>query len=134
MRWELRCEIHGGDAITSPESDQCVLNTGTRRDRTSGDRLPVPLAGTALTPRRHGSSSKLSAVIDFGTCGIGDPAGDLVMAWTYFAGDDRRTFRQAGGLPEGTWPRARGWAMWAGLFSPGPEGFQSRGLADPVVG
>lgn len=28
------------------------------------------------------ADGRLSAVIDFGTCGVGDPACDLVMAWT----------------------------------------------------
>lgn len=85
----------------------------------------------------------LSAVIDFGTSGVGDPACDLVMAWTYFEGDERKVFREAVGLPDDTWRRARGWALWkalvtmAGLSSPDPEGLQSRALvqvlADPVV-
>jgi aminoglycoside phosphotransferase (APT) family kinase protein len=85
----------------------------------------------------------LSAVIDFGTSGVGDPACDLVMAWTYFEGDERKVFREATGLPDDTWRRARGWALWkalvtmAGLSSPDPEGFQSqvliRALEDPVV-
>ncbi|MFE4367915.1 aminoglycoside phosphotransferase family protein [Streptomyces sp. NPDC056835] len=80
------------------------------------------------------TDGKLSAVIDFGTCGVGDPACDLVMAWTYFAGDERRAFREAVDLPDDTWRRARGWALWkalvtmAGLSSPDPEGFQTRAL------
>ncbi|WP_188195503.1 aminoglycoside phosphotransferase family protein [Nonomuraea sp. SYSU D8015] len=74
---------------------------------------------------------RLSAVIDFGTCGVGDPACDLVMAWTHFAGDERKVFREAVGLSDDTWRRARGWALWkalatmAGLSSPDPEGFQN---------
>ncbi|MFF4771818.1 aminoglycoside phosphotransferase family protein [Microtetraspora fusca] len=83
---------------------------------------------------------KLSAVIDFGTCGIGDPACDLVMAWTYFVGDERKIFREAVGLPDDTWRRARGWALWKALIimsGSDPEGIQSRilmhVLADPVI-
>ncbi|MEJ3746456.1 aminoglycoside phosphotransferase family protein [Actinomycetes bacterium KLBMP 9797] len=86
---------------------------------------------------------RLSAIIDFGTCGVGDPACDLVIAWTYFVGDERRVFADAVGLPLDTWRRARGWALWkalatmAGLSSPDPEGLQARALvqilADPVV-
>ncbi|GLF99196.1 aminoglycoside phosphotransferase family protein [Streptomyces yaizuensis] len=86
----------------------------------------------------------LSSVIDFGTCGTGDPACDLVIAWTHFAGTERRVFREAAGLDDDTWRRARGWALWkalatmAGLSSPDPTGVQSRVLAevlrDPVVG
>ncbi|MET8982429.1 aminoglycoside phosphotransferase family protein [Streptomyces sp. NPDC004539] len=77
---------------------------------------------------------RLSAVIDFGTCGVGDPACDLVIAWTYFEGAEREAFREAVGLPDDAWRRARGWALWkalvvlAGLSSPDPEGVQRRVL------
>ncbi|MEJ3749848.1 aminoglycoside phosphotransferase family protein [Actinomycetes bacterium KLBMP 9797] len=59
---------------------------------------------------------KLAAVIDFGTSGVGDPACDLVIAWTMFAGDSRRAFRQAVAHDEDAWARARGWALWKALL------------------
>jgi aminoglycoside phosphotransferase (APT) family kinase protein len=62
------------------------------------------------------ADGKLTAVIDFGTSGVGDPACDLVIAWTMFSGDRRRAFRQAVGQDEGTWARARGWAVWKALL------------------
>ncbi len=37
---------------------------------------------------------RLAAVIDFGTCGVGDPACDLVIAWTFLAGEGRSVFRE----------------------------------------
>lgn len=58
------------------------------------------------------ASGALSAVIDFGTCGVGDPACDLVPAWTLFEGDARDAFVAAVGLDDATWSRARGWALW----------------------
>ncbi|GAA1442679.1 aminoglycoside phosphotransferase family protein [Nocardiopsis tropica] len=86
----------------------------------------------------------LSAVIDFGCCSVGDPACDLVMAWTFFTAEERPVFREAVGLPSDTWRRARGWALWkalvtmAGLSSPDQRGVQRRVLshvlADPVTG
>jgi aminoglycoside phosphotransferase (APT) family kinase protein len=86
---------------------------------------------------------RLSALIDFGTCGVGDPASDLQIAWTYFDGDDRRAFRDAVGLDADTWRRARGWALWkalvtlAGLSSPASETAHRRSLegilADPII-
>jgi aminoglycoside phosphotransferase (APT) family kinase protein len=60
---------------------------------------------------------RLCAVIDFGTCGVGDPACDLVMAWTFFSGSSRDTFRRAVGHDDATWARARGWALWKALIS-----------------
>lgn len=62
------------------------------------------------------ADGKLAAVIDFGTSGVGDPACDLVIAWTMFAGDDRAAFRHAIGQDAGTWARARGWALWKALI------------------
>lgn len=79
-----------------------------------GDVAPVNLI---LENRR------LSAVIDWGNCAIGDPACDLVIAWTHLRGAARTAFREAMTLDQGTWDRARGWALWKALIL-------STGLAD----
>jgi len=60
---------------------------------------------------------RLAAVIDFGTCGVGDPACDLVLAWTFLTGPARRRFHRTVGLDDETWARARGWALWKSLIS-----------------
>jgi aminoglycoside phosphotransferase (APT) family kinase protein len=60
---------------------------------------------------------RLSAVIDFGTCGVGDPACDLVIAWTFFDGAGRARFVEDVGQDAGTWARARGWALWTALIT-----------------
>lgn len=59
----------------------------------------------------------LAGVIDFGTCGVGDPACDLVIAWTFFSGESRAVFRRAVGQDDGTWARARGWVLWKSLIT-----------------
>lgn len=59
---------------------------------------------------------QLSAVIDFGSMGIGDPACDLVIAWTFFKGESRDAFRIALPLDNDTWARGRGWALWKALI------------------
>jgi aminoglycoside phosphotransferase (APT) family kinase protein len=59
---------------------------------------------------------KLSAVIDFGGLGVGDPACDLVIAWKFFQGKSRKTFREMVPLDAGTWARGRGWALWKALI------------------
>ncbi|GAB2600613.1 aminoglycoside phosphotransferase family protein [Streptomyces capparidis] len=59
---------------------------------------------------------KLAAVIDFGTSGVGDPACDLVIAWTMFSGESREAFRAAVGQDAAMWARARGWALWKALL------------------
>jgi aminoglycoside phosphotransferase (APT) family kinase protein len=59
---------------------------------------------------------RLSAVIDFGTSGVGDPACDLVIAWTMFFGASREAFRNTVDQDPATWARARGWALWKALI------------------
>lgn len=58
----------------------------------------------------------LSAVIDFGTSGVGDPACDLVIAWTTFTGAARRAFRDTVAQDAATWTRAAGWGLWKALL------------------
>jgi aminoglycoside phosphotransferase (APT) family kinase protein len=60
---------------------------------------------------------QLSAVIDFGTSGVGDPSCDLAIAWTLFKGESRDAFRAALGLDDATWARGRGWTLWKGLIT-----------------
>jgi aminoglycoside phosphotransferase (APT) family kinase protein len=58
----------------------------------------------------------LCAVIDFGSCGVGDPACDLVIAWTFLTDAGRDVFRAALPLDATTWARGRGWALWKALI------------------
>ncbi len=61
-------------------------------------------------------NGKLAAVLDFGTSGVGDPACDLVIAWTLFSGESRAAFRDGVGQADDAWARARGWALWKALI------------------
>ena len=56
-------------------------------------------------------------MIDFGCCAVGDPACDLVMAWTFFDDDSRQAFRSGLDLDEDTWARGRGWALWKAVIT-----------------
>jgi aminoglycoside phosphotransferase (APT) family kinase protein len=58
----------------------------------------------------------LSAVIDFGMLGIGDPACDLSIAWTLLEGESGEAFRALLPLDAGTWTRARAWTLWKALI------------------
>jgi aminoglycoside phosphotransferase (APT) family kinase protein len=60
---------------------------------------------------------RLSAVIDFGSSGVGDPACDLVINWTLLTSESRAAFSAALPLDEATWARGRGWALWKGLIT-----------------
>ncbi|MBL8094209.1 MAG: aminoglycoside phosphotransferase family protein [Anaerolineales bacterium] len=61
-------------------------------------------------------AGRLCAVIDFGCAGVGDPACDLVIAWTFFEGESRAAFRATLQRDDATWARARGWALWKALI------------------
>ena len=58
---------------------------------------------------------QLAAVIDFGTCGVGDPACDLAVAWTLLTADGRQAFRDRLAVDADSWARGRGWALWKTL-------------------
>ena len=73
---------------------------------THGDLHPANL----LVDRRE-----LSAVIDFGLLGVGDPACDLIVAWAYLSPRSRGVFRSVLAVDEATWSRGRGWALQFGL-------------------
>lgn len=59
---------------------------------------------------------RLAAVIDFGTCGVGDPACDLVLGLVTFTGRAREVWRAEVPGDDATWARARGWALWKALI------------------
>lgn len=71
---------------------------------------------------------KLCAVIDFGCLAVGDPACDLVIAWTEFANKGRETFRAALPFDDNTWARARGWALWKALITAASQDSDQRAV------
>lgn len=80
------------------------------------NKPPVWLHGDLLPTNLLANNGKLSAVIDFGLCGIGDPACDLIAAWSFFSASARKVFREKTAVDEATWMRARGWALSIALI------------------
>jgi len=78
---------------------------------------PVWLHGDIAVDNLLVQDGRLTAVIDFGISGVGDPACDVVIAWTRFAGPSRAAFRDTLGVDDATWARARGWALWKALIT-----------------
>jgi len=60
---------------------------------------------------------RLSAVIDFGGLGVGDPACDLMVAWNLLSAHTRDVLRAALPVDDATWARGRGWALSMGLIA-----------------
>jgi aminoglycoside phosphotransferase (APT) family kinase protein len=61
---------------------------------------------------RHG---RLTAIIDFGGLGTGDPAIDMLPAWAWLTRQTRDLFRAEIKADDATWARGRGWALGLGL-------------------
>ena len=104
------------------------------------DRSPVWVHGDLLPGNLLVERGRLSAVIDFGGLGVGDPACDLMIAWSLFSGESREVFRAALGVDDATWARGRGHALsQAIIFIPyyldtNPAGVRSaRRVVDEVL-
>lgn len=73
---------------------------------------PVWVHGDFLPGNIIIKNKKLSAVIDFSDVGIGDPACDLVIAWSLLNKESRNIFRKKlNHIDDITWQRGKGWAL-----------------------
>ncbi len=84
---------------------------------TSWDYDPVWFHGDVAAGNLLVRDGRLAAVLDFGTSGVGDPACDTVIAWTFLSEASRDRFRAELGADQGTWSRGRGWALWKALIT-----------------
>ncbi len=75
------------------------------------DRPPAWFHGDLQSGNLLATGGRLSAVIDFGCMGVGDPAIDLLPAWTIFTPAARAVFRTAVQTDDATWERGRGVAL-----------------------
>ncbi|CAA9387045.1 MAG: putative phosphotransferase [uncultured Rubrobacteraceae bacterium] len=101
---------------------------------------PVPFHGDVAAGNLLVRDGRLSAVIDFGTSGVGDPSCDLAIAWTFLDDGGREAFRGAIGLDDAAWARGRGWSLWKALImladnagTNPPEAETSRRVIDRVL-
>lgn len=103
------------DAMT----ERLTLLQDPRLDRLWHEALDVP-AWDGPPLQLHGDlhpgnlvqhDGRLVAVVDFGDTTAGDPATDLATAWLTLGPGARERFRDALRPDDGTWARARGWAL-----------------------
>ena len=78
---------------------------------------PVWIHGDLSAGNLLADGGRLSAVIDFGGLGVGDPACDLIVAWSLFEGEARDSFRAALSVDDATWARGCGWALSCALVA-----------------
>ena len=111
---ETRRAIHElGDAIDGPLALRIWEDGLTARWRGS----PVWFHGDVAPGNLLVRDGELSSVIDFGTSGVGDPACDLYIAWTFFDPAARSAFRIAMGADDAMWARGRAWTLWKALIT-----------------
>jgi len=83
----------------------------------SWNKKPVWIHGDFLPGNILLQNNRLSAVIDFSDVGIGDPACDLVIAWSLLKPHSRKIFKEnLENIDDSTWERGRGWALSIALI------------------
>jgi aminoglycoside phosphotransferase (APT) family kinase protein len=75
------------------------------------DKPPTWLHGDLVPDNLLLTDGRLDAVIDWGGLGVGDPATELLPAWSLFRGASREAYREALGFDDATWTRGRGLAL-----------------------
>lgn len=93
------------------ESDAGMAAWERALEAPAWDGVPSWAHNDLLAPNLLTRNGVLEAVIDWGSAGVGDPAQDLVPAWAVFSPLGRRLFRKRVGVDDGTWERARGYAL-----------------------
>jgi aminoglycoside phosphotransferase (APT) family kinase protein len=105
------------DRLGAEVPREAVLRAWHDAMSTTWDRDPVWLHGDVAVGNLLVRDGRLGAVLDFGSSGVGDPACDVVIAWTFLSGTSRDRFRAELGIDAGTWSRGRGWALWKALIT-----------------
>jgi aminoglycoside phosphotransferase (APT) family kinase protein len=80
-------------------------------DAPAWDGTPTWIHADLLRPNLLVDGGRIGAVIDFGSVGAGDPASDVIAAWSVFGRAGRATYRAALDVDDATWSRARGIAL-----------------------
>ncbi len=84
--------------------------------KTRWKKPPVWIHGDFAIGNMLLQEGKLSAIIDFGGMACGDPACDLVIAWTFLKEKAREIFMDEMALDKDTWLRGKAWALWKATF------------------
>jgi aminoglycoside phosphotransferase (APT) family kinase protein len=106
---ETRYRIRASDGAVDAAAAMGVWEDAL--DASAWDGTPKWIHGDLLRPNLLVSHGRLDAVIDFGGFGVGDPATDLIPAWSVFGATGREAFREALEPDDSSWRRARGIAL-----------------------
>ncbi len=75
------------------------------------DGPPVWFHGDLAYLNLLARDGELCGVIDWGTCGVGDPAIDTTIAWSLFPPDARAVYRDELDIDDATWDRGKAWVL-----------------------
>ncbi|MGP3633412.1 aminoglycoside phosphotransferase family protein [Streptomyces sp. 24-1644] len=103
----------GADGTVDADLATAAWESAVRLPQWEGE--PVWLHGDLLPGNLLARDGRLTAVIDFGGLGTGDPACDTMAAWTLLSSGFRGLFREAVEVDDATWARGRSWALTFGL-------------------
>jgi aminoglycoside phosphotransferase (APT) family kinase protein len=121
----VRAKIAALEGLADTDALSAVYESAAAAKEWDGP--PVWIHGEPSPGNMLASAGRVTAVIDFGTVAVGDPACDLIFAWTFLDAGSRATFRAALSVDDAMWARGRGWGLVSVLPSPGD-------LTDPERG
>jgi aminoglycoside phosphotransferase (APT) family kinase protein len=113
--------VYDGETQQALDALEGHIDTGLAAEvwqaalRSTWPGRPVWFHGDAQPGNLLAKDGRLCAVIDFGTCGVGDPACDTTIAWTFLSGQSSRVFKERLPVDSATWARGRGWAIWKAM-------------------
>ena len=124
----IRDRIAALEGLTDTDALTAVYETA--RAAPAWERPPVWIHGDPAPGNLLTEGGKISAVIDFGTLAVGDPACDLIVAWTLLDAPGRAAFRAELEIDDATWARGRAWGLTGTLPSPEDYTHPERGPAE----
>lgn len=106
---ETRAAIAACEGLADTAALTEIWNEALALPRWSG--APVWLHGDIHVGNLLVASGRITGIIDWGSLGMGDPACDLMPAWSILDWKSRAVFRAEVDVDESTWARGRAWAI-----------------------
>ena len=103
------------DALAQSVQNQSLSDHAD--NRTAGSSVPAWFHGDLVAENFLLKQNRLSAVLDFGGLGVGDPSIDLHGVWELFDTQSREVFRTSVDVDDRQWAIGRAWALAVGLMT-----------------
>jgi aminoglycoside phosphotransferase (APT) family kinase protein len=111
----VRAEIRDLGADGTLDAEVATSAWETALAAPAWDGPPVWIHADLYPVNLLARQGRLTAVIDFGGVGVGDPACDMLPAWALLTAQIRELFRAEANVDEATWVRGRGWGLALGI-------------------